>query len=64
MQCSSHRSMVRCSSFIAASAIDLADSQTMLARGVSRWFVVPLEQSVTLKATLTVLRFNSSKVAN
>jgi hypothetical protein len=26
----------------------LVDSQTMLARGVPGWFVVPLEQSVTL----------------
>jgi hypothetical protein len=29
-------------------AIDLVDSQPMLARGVPGWFVVPLKQSVTL----------------
>jgi hypothetical protein len=28
--------------------IDFVDSQTMLARGVPGWFVVPLEQSVTV----------------
>jgi hypothetical protein len=36
------------------SAIDLVDSQTMLARGVPGWFVVPLEQSVTLMSPETM----------